>query len=111
MKKRESLKNVTAHKEALYEGALYGFFFIIIELCYADAAYAGAMSDVLCLIVGWFNGNLGAGLATIAISAVGIGAIFGKMTWGLALTVGVGVSVMFSATTLISTVFEVSSPC
>jgi type IV secretion system protein VirB2 len=59
------------------------------------------MADVLCLIVDWFSGNLGRGLATIGVSAVAIGAIFGKVSWGLALTVMVGVAVMFGASDIL----------
>jgi type IV secretory pathway VirB2 component (pilin) len=59
------------------------------------------MADVLCLIVNWFSGNLGHGLATIGISAVAVGAIFGKVSWGLALTVMVGVAVMYGASDIL----------
>ena len=59
--------------------------------------YGTPMKDVLCEIVDWFSGNLGRGLATIGVSAVAIGAIFGKVSWGLALTVITGVVVMFGA--------------
>ena len=56
------------------------------------------MGDVLCAIVDFvIYGNLGRGLATLAIIIVGVGAMLGKVSWGLAITVGVGISVMFGA--------------
>lgn len=64
-------------------------------------AFGTPMADVLCEIVNWFLGNLGRGLATIGVSAVAIGAIFGKVSWGLALTVAVGIAVMFGASALL----------
>jgi type IV secretory pathway VirB2 component (pilin) len=54
-----------------------------------DAVFAGAatntpMGDVLCTVTGWFTGNTGKGLATVAITVIGIGALLGKVSWGMA---------------------------
>ena len=70
-----------------------------LALCataYATSTYT-PMGDVLCSVVDFFYGNLGRGLATLAIIVLGVGALLGKTSWGLALTVGVGISVMFGA--------------
>lgn len=73
---------------------------VLALLAFSHPAYASgsAMTDVICVIVNWFQGNLGTGLATIGVSAVAVGAILGKVSWGLALTVAVGISMMFGAT-------------
>ncbi len=55
------------------------------------------MGTVLCTIVDFIYGNLGRGLATLAIIVVGVGATLGKVSWGLAMTVAVGISVIFNA--------------
>lgn len=62
-------------------------------------AYAtnSAMGNVLCAIVSLVYGNLGRGLATLAVVILGVGATLGKTSWGLALTVAVGISVIFNA--------------
>lgn len=65
-----------------------------------DLALAGAntpMGAVLCNVVGWFTGNTGKGLATIAITVIGIGALLGKVSWGMAIIVGIGVAIVFGA--------------
>jgi type IV secretion system protein VirB2 len=68
-----------------------------------DFAYAQIVSrntpmgNVLCTVVGWFTGNTGKGLATIAITVIGIGALLGKVSWGMAIIVGVGVAIVFGA--------------
>jgi type IV secretory pathway VirB2 component (pilin) len=79
-------------------------FFVAMGLLTAYAAYAQTphyvtpMGQVLCRIAGWIiYGNLGRGLATLAIVVVGVGAVLGKTSWGLAITVGVGISVIFGA--------------
>ena len=61
-----------------------------------------ALSDVLCNVVGWFNGPVGAGIATLAIIVIGIGALMGKVSWGMAIIVGIGVGVIFGADTIVT---------
>jgi type IV secretion system protein VirB2 len=70
-----------------------------------DFSFAGndtPMGNVLCTAVGWFTGNTGKGLATIAITVIGIGALLGKVSWGMAMIVGVGVAIVFGAAGLVS---------
>lgn len=55
------------------------------------------MGNVLCTVVQWFTGNTGKGLATIAITVIGIGALLGKVSWGMAIIVGIGVAIVFGA--------------
>ena len=55
------------------------------------------MGNVLCTVKGWFTGNTGKGLATIAITIIGIGALLGKVSWGMAMIVGIGVAIVFGA--------------
>lgn len=43
------------------------------------------------------TGNTGKGLATIAITVIGIGALLGKVSWGMAIIVGIGVDIVFGA--------------
>lgn len=56
-----------------------------------------AMGQVICDVVKWFWGNMGKGIACIAVSILGIGAMLGKTSWGLAMTVGVGIALIFGA--------------
>ncbi len=94
-------RNTLANREKWQNPAACGVASVLMLLALSSPAYAvpdTPMAYVLCEIVDWFQGNLGRGLATIGVSAIAIGAIFGKISWGLALTVGVGVVVMFGAT-------------
>jgi type IV secretory pathway VirB2 component (pilin) len=68
----------------------------------AYAAIATPMGAVLCAVVGFIYGNLGRGLATIAVIIVGAGATLGKVSWGLAVTVAVGISVIFNAGNIVT---------
>jgi type IV secretion system protein VirB2 len=60
------------------------------------------MGDVLCTVTGWFTGNTGKGLATIAITVIGIGALLGKVSWGMAIIVGIGVAIIFGAAGIVN---------
>ena len=61
------------------------------------------MGNVLCTVVRWFTGNTGKGLATIAITVIGIGALLGKVSWGMAIIVGIGVAIVFGAASIVNT--------
>lgn len=55
------------------------------------------MEEVLCTILLIILGDAGRGIATLAVMGVGIGALYGKATWGQAITVAVGIGIMFGA--------------
>ncbi|MDX1975986.1 MAG: TrbC/VirB2 family protein [Rickettsiales bacterium] len=61
-----------------------------------EVSYA-AWDNVLCNAADFAKGNLGKGLATVGILILGIGALLGKVSWGLAITVGVGIAALFNA--------------
>ena len=83
--------------------ALLFFSACAAYMCALSPAYATPMGDVLCLVMDWMTGNLGKGMATIAVLIVGVGATMGKVSWGLAMTVGIGISVLFGAANLVLT--------
>lgn len=61
-----------------------------------------ALTNVLCGVVGWFTGAVGAGIATLAIIIIGVGALLGKVSWGMAIIVGLGVAIVFGAGTIVT---------
>lgn len=56
----------------------------------------------LCTVVEWFTGPVGQGIATLAIIVIGVGALMGKVSWGMAIIVGIGVAVIFGAPAIVS---------
>lgn len=61
-----------------------------------------SLDKALCNVISWFNGAIGKGIATIALIIVGVGALMGKVSWGLAIIVGIGVAIIFGASTIVS---------
>lgn len=82
---------------------------------FALAAAGGGSGDtianVLCTVVGWFTGNVGKGIATLAIIIIGVGALMGKVSWGMAIIVGIGVAVVFGATQIVNDLGGTAGTC
>lgn len=77
-----------------------------------SGAYAGTtIGDVLCGVADWFTGPVGQGIATLAILVIGIGALMGKVSWGMAIIVGIGVAVIFGAPAIVSEINPAGSGC
>jgi len=75
----------------------------VVALFAPDMALAAdtPLGETLCKVVGWFTGNTGKGIATLAIIIVGVGALLGKVSWGMAIIVGLGVALIFGAPQLL----------
>ncbi len=65
-----------------------------------DALAQGGINNIetaLCEVIEWFTGPIGKAIATLAIIIIGVGALMGKVSWGMAIIVGLGVAVIFGA--------------
>jgi type IV secretory pathway VirB2 component (pilin) len=73
--------------------------FVVLVTALPDLAFAynSDLGYVICNAAYLFTGNAGKGLATIGISILGVGALLGKVSWGLAIVVGVGIALIFYA--------------
>ena len=72
------------------------------QLAFATSVVnASPMSNALCIAATWITGNTGRGIATIGITIIGIGALLGKVSWGMAMIVGVGVAIVFGSTAIV----------
>jgi type IV secretory pathway VirB2 component (pilin) len=100
---------ITQDKMMSLAMALFVAYAVMLLPMDALASGPAALSDTLCKVVGWFQGPIGAGIATIAIIVVGIGALMGKVSWGMAIIVGLGVGIVFGADTIIQALGATSS--
>lgn len=78
------------------------FTMLPMEALATDMGSGTALDRVLCNIVSFFTGAVGKGIATIALIVIGIGALMGKISWGMALIVALGIALVFGATTLVN---------
>ncbi len=66
------------------------------------AMAADPISAALCVVVSTITGGIGGAIATIAIIIIGIGALMGKVSWGMAIIVVLGVAIVFGAAALVT---------
>ena len=91
------VKNLSHAWQACLLVMLTVFVAMLPDLAAAADVSDTPMGNVLCTVKNWFTGNTGKGLATIAITVIGIGALLGKVSWGMAIIVGIGVAIVFGA--------------
>ena len=72
-----------------------------LQSCGAFDPPEGAIAGVLCKVVNWFIGPVGQAIAVLAIIIIGLGALFGKASWGSALVIGSGIAIMFGAPAIV----------
>lgn len=97
-------KRLTDERETAYRLSL-SFLALSFFILMPDSAFAASttnpLSATICLVVGWFTQGMGQAIATLGIIVLGIGAMMGKVSWPMALTVAFGVSVMFSGAQIV----------
>jgi type IV secretion system protein VirB2 len=67
----------------------------------SPAATNTPIGNIFCTISDLATGNTGKGLATIAITIIGLGALLGKVSWGMALIVALGIALIFGAAQIV----------
>jgi len=83
----------------------YAMFLIPVDALAGYTAPTGdgdTLGNLLCGVADWFTGSVGKGIATLAIIVIGIGALMGKVSWGMAIIVGLGVAVIFGAPQIVN---------
>ncbi len=93
------------NRRLIMEAGSYLLFALAITVMFSSTAYAQVtIGDTLCAVYGILQTNVGRGLATLAIASLGIGAMLGKVSWGMAVLVGVGIAGLFGADTIFVTI-------
>lgn len=72
-------------------------------LLFCSPAFAGAIGSMLCDTVGMVLLDIGRGLATIAVIALGVGAMMGKVSWGHGVLVLTGIGIVFGGGAIVTT--------
>ena len=63
-----------------------------------------AIENTLCKVVKLFTSTTGKAIATLAVIIVGVGALMGKVSWGLALIVALGIALVFGAASIVDAI-------
>ena len=103
--------NYTFSRRLFWAFALAALVTALPELALAQVDDIGNLGSSICRIVQALQGNIGRGIATIAVIFLGIGAFFGKVNWGLAIMVAGGVILIFGAAEITDTVTDSGGDC
>ena len=76
-----------------------------------EAMATDPMGAMFCNVRNWVAGPVGKGIATIAIIVIGLGALMGKVSWGMAILVGIGIALIFGAGAIVDSVTGEASDC
>ena len=77
-----------------------------------DSKDAGqGIANVLCNVIEVAKGAAGKTIATLVIISMAIGLFLGKITWGVAIAVAVGMGVLFGANNVVTFVAGGADPC
>ena len=79
--------------------------YLIPEALYATSttttAAPNAIFTVVCNVVAQLTGPIGQAVSTIAVIFIGIGLFMGKISWGLALGIAIGMALLFGAENIV----------
>lgn len=100
----ESKKQTARLMQFMLLSAGVGLLALEPSIAYATtttATTAGGLEKMVTNIVSVLTGTFGKGIATIAIMAMGIMAMFGKLEWASAVKVIIGIAVTFGAASIV----------
>ena len=90
---------------------LCGMMAFSSNIAFAETKEAAKIEDVMCNAYKIFNGPLGKTFAVFAIVALGLGFFLGKVSWGTAIAVAVGVGAIFGAPALVNVITGGGAVC
>lgn len=109
--------NVSSIEQRKQSGRLMRFILVSASVCFValepsivsaggvaatTSTTAGGLQTMVTNIVSVLTGTFGKGIATIAIMAMGIMAMFGKLEWATAVKVIIGIAVTFGAASIVT---------
>lgn len=76
-------------------------FFIGAMILFNPAlGLAATFGDGMCRAIGFVTGEAGKAIATAAIITIAIGALLGRVSWGMAVMIAAGIAGIFGAPTI-----------
>lgn len=89
---------------------LAAMFYLIPIEAFAQEKTTDDVTKVICKVIGLITGGIGKAIAILIVISLAIALFLGKVTWGLAIAVMVGIGVLFGAEYIVSTVTPGGTP-
>ncbi len=67
-----------------------------------EAAFAGDISNTVCSLVSKLGGGTARAIASTAIIGIGVGALFGKVSWNMSFVIAGGIALVFGAASVMT---------
>lgn len=103
--------NSSAHNKMDVWGVTLCFMLVVMSVLIPDAAMAidtagdstgtGALTGTICKIVSALQGPVARGVAACGIIFLGFSLFMGKISWGTALSLGIGLGAIFGANKIV----------
>ncbi len=80
---------------------------LIPDMAHAWAVVSAGTTDpgnIICNIGTYARGNVGKGVATVAVVSLGIGAAFGRASWTQAIMIMIGVTIVIGAAAALTSI-------
>ncbi len=94
--------NIALAWKIYFSFTLCAMLFFNLDAFAADDASNNAISKVLCSVVKALTGTIGQAIATIGVVVLGVGLFTGKLSWTTALATGLGIGIIFGASSLVN---------
>lgn len=87
-------------------------FFAGLFMFMPDMAMAtDPIGNAVCKVVSTLSGKTAKAIATIGVIVLGFGALFGKISWGMAIMVTIGIVLIFGVTEILGFVYSGAGAC
>ena len=99
-----NMKNTFLYKNSFYCSLL---FILALSILFIDNNFAFAadpktgLEEVLCRVIKYITGGVGKSIAILIIISMAMGLFLGKITWGVAICVMVGMGMLFGAESVV----------
>jgi type IV secretion system protein VirB2 len=96
---------------------LASFLLVAIVILLSDSSFAAnptgttAVDEVICNIVEALQGNVARGVAAFGIIFLGFSLFLGKISWGVALALGIGIGAIFGAKDIVNLIAGEGDTC
>ena len=105
MLKQESITKLKQRHETcqqVFWSLLVVCLTIMLPAGEAMAQGANPLANTVCRVVTALQGDIARGVAAVGVIFLGFGLFMGKVTWGVALALGIGIGAVFGAADIVT---------
>jgi type IV secretion system protein VirB2 len=110
-KMRKVLHSLRKHCNLMLMALVLTYTTLVPQLGYATDTTPLGLQNVMCNATNMLTGTVGKTIAVIIVISLAISLFLGKVTWGLAIAVLVGMGILFGAPSVVSALAGGANAC